>query len=169
MFTGLIEETGTVSSLRKEGSGYILSVKGSAVMEGLKTGDSVAVDGVCQTVVSVQNGIFSVFMSEVTASLTTLSSKKAGDSVNLERAMIAGGRFGGHIVQGHVDGKGKIHDIARDAQGIRFRIKAPAALLKYIAAKGSVCIDGVSLTVVDQQGDFFDLYIIPESVSRTTL
>ena len=169
MFTGLIEEIGYVSSLAKAGSGYILTVNAVVVLEGLKHGDSVAVDGACQTVVGQSTQGFSVFVSEVTVAVTTLSGKHPGEKVNLERAMSAQGRFGGHIVQGHIDGMGKIISATSDSKGLRLGISAEPQLMKYIVAKGSVCVNGVSLTVVSKARTSFDVYLIPETLDRTTL
>ena len=169
MFTGLIEETGIVSSNAKEGSGYTLSINADTVIDGVKNGDSIAIDGVCQTVVSYTAKSFSVFVSEVTVAVTTLSAKRPGDKVNLERAMSAQGRFGGHIVQGHVDGLGRVASRISDSKGLRLKISAEYSIIKYIAAKGSVCVNGVSLTVVSKERDSFDLYLIPETLGRTTL
>lgn len=169
MFTGLIEETGTVSSLKRSGSGYALTIRCRAVLDGVRTGDSIAIDGACQTVISFDGSSFSVFVSEVTAGITTLSSLKTGAAVNLERAMPAQGRFGGHMVQGHVDGKGAVLSAQRDVSGLRLRIGCAPELMRHVIAKGSVCVNGVSLTVVSEDGNSFELYLIPETIGRTNL
>lgn len=169
MFTGLIEETGAVASLKRSGTGFVLTIQCRAVLDGVRAGDSIAIDGACQTVVSFDGSSFSVFVSEVTAEITTLSSLKPGAAVNLERAMPAQGRFGGHMVQGHVDGRGTVLSSHRDASGLRLRIGCAAELMRHVIAKGSVCVNGVSLTVVSEDGRSFELYLIPETIGRTNL
>ena len=169
MFTGLIEEIGTVSSLKRSGTGVVLTVKSRVVLDGVRTGDSIAIDGACQTVVAFDDSTFSVFVSEVTAEITTLSSLKAGAFVNLERAMSAQGRFGGHMVQGHVDGKGSVLSARRDESGLRLRVGCAPALMRHVIPKGSVCVNGVSLTVVSEDQNAFELYLIPETIGRTNL
>jgi riboflavin synthase len=169
MFTGLIEEIGTVRGIVREGSGYKLTVSCCEVLDGVRRGDSIAVDGACQTVESFDADSFSVFVSEVTAGITTLASFRPGHRVNLEQAMRADGRFGGHMVQGHVDGTGIVRTAVKDASGLRLNIECDSPLMRHIIAKGSVCVNGVSLTVVEDTGSAFSLYLIPETLDRTTL
>lgn len=169
MFTGLIEEIGQIRSVRRAGTGFELRVDCPLVANGLLIGDSVAIDGACQTVTSCDEKGFIVFASSVTASITTLAGKKQGDRVNLERALSANGRFGGHIVLGHVDGIGKVRRATRDNSGFSLSIAAHESMMRYLVAKGSVTVNGVSLTVVSENGDTFDLYLIPETLDRTTL
>ena len=169
MFTGLIEEIGTVEQLSRSGEGYSLAVAAGVVMEDLEIGDSVSIDGACQTVVSMTPRSFSVFVSPVTAQVTTLGAFGRGKRVNLERAMSHQGRFGGHIVQGHVDVKGSVVSSERGSRGLSMAITLDRSYLKYIVPKGSVAINGVSLTVVDAGNDGFTLYCIPETLGRTTL
>ncbi|HEY1406475.1 MAG TPA: riboflavin synthase, partial [Spirochaetota bacterium] len=144
-------------------------VRAHAIMDDVKTGDSVAVDGTCLTVTRLDRSTFTVFASAVTVSLTTLASRKAGSRVNLERALCVGGRFGGHIVQGHVDGKGEVLRSIRDERGLTISIGAPSPIMHHLVSKGSVAVNGVSLTVVSEDGSSFELYLIPETLDRTTL
>jgi riboflavin synthase len=169
MFTGLIEEIGVVGSAAKSGNGFDISVECRTVLEGIAVGDSISIDGVCQTVTSFSKDSFTVFASAVTVSVTTLAAKKRGNRVNLERALSASGRLGGHIVQGHVDSIGRVEKVLRDSRGLSLAIAAPAELMRYIAAKGSVAVNGVSLTVVSENGRSFDIYLIPETIQKTTI
>ncbi|MFW5771213.1 MAG: riboflavin synthase [Spirochaetota bacterium] len=169
MFTGLIEEKGVVTGVQKATSGIIISIKASIVTDGTTRGDSISVDGACQTVTATGDGSFSVFASDITCNLTTLGDFKAGRIVNLERAMSASSRFGGHIVQGHVDGKGEIVSVKPDPSGVAISISVAPGLSRYMVAKGSVAVDGISLTIVSIEDNVFTLYLIPETVSETTL
>ncbi len=173
MFTGLIEEIGIVKSVKAaEGSGdggMYLTVSAKTILDDVKIGDSIAIDGACQTVTKIDGDSFMVFASKVTCEATTLGTFSSGRKVNLERAMAANARFGGHIVQGHVDGRGKIKSIIKDGSGIKIEISIQKELAKYIVAKGSVAVDGISLTVVSITGNGFMLYIIPETIKNTTL
>ncbi len=175
MFTGLIEEIGIVRSVKASegsgeyGGGIYLTVSAKKVIEDIRAGDSVSIDGACQTVTGLSGDSFTVFASKVTCETTTFRSFSAGRRVNLERAMTAGARFGGHIVQGHIDSRGKIINILRDGNGIQIEISVPREISKYIAEKGSVAVDGISLTVVSKAERGFSLYIIPETIKNTTL
>ena len=169
MFTGLIEEIGKIRKIKVSGEGRYITVTAQKVLGDVKIGDSITVDGACQTVTEFGDDSFTVFASKVTCDVTTLGSLNEGSNVNLERAMSPASRFGGHIVQGHVDGKGKIDSISKDSNGVRIDISAPDDILKYIVEKGSVTVDGISLTVVSLINSGFDLYIIPETISSTTL
>ena len=169
MFTGLIEEIGVVRKREPAGTGATLTVSAELVLEGTAVGDSISIDGACQTVTRLGAGTFSVFCSKVTLQATTLGSFGPGRRVNLERAMTPSGRLGGHIVQGHVDAPGVITSVRRDAEGIGIDIQVPGSIHRYIVAKGSVAVDGISLTVVSLVPGGFGLYIIPETVSKTTL
>lgn len=170
MFTGLIEEIGTVERVEKTGTGLRITVKAGRVLDGVRAGDSIAVDGACQTVTAFTAASFTVFASRVTASLTTLGSFAAGRPVNLERALTLTSRLGGHIVQGHVDGTGMVRALERDRDGLRVDVEVPPSLARYIAEKGSVAVDGVSLTVVALRDDrLITLYLIPETIGATTL
>lgn len=167
MFTGLIEETGRVAGVVRAGGGINITIGCERVLEGVRTGDSICINGACQTVTAADRGSFTVFASAVTASITTLGSFTPGRRVNLERAMTPGSRFGGHFVQGHVDGRGRIDRIDKDAMGMSVRITAAPVVLRYIVEKGSVAVDGISLTVVSCDNAGFTLYLIPETMGNT--
>ena len=148
MFTGLIEETGIVRSIEESGNGVNIIISAEQVLSDMKTGDSISIDGACQTVTKFTINSFTVFASKITCEATTLGSFRTGRKVNLERAMSAGGRFGGHIVQGHVDCTGIIKSMQTDESGLRIEVTIPSEISRYIVAKGSVTVDGISLTVV---------------------
>ncbi len=169
MFTGLIEELGTVEKIRSKGSSIHLTIKASTVLEDMKTGDSITLDGACLTVIDVTPDSFSVDVVAETLKRTTLSRLKVGDTVNLERALKGSDRLGGHLVTGHIDGVGRIRE--RKAQGDNFmlRISALSEIIKYIIPKGSVAVDGVSLTVVEVIRDSFTVAVIPYTAKMTTL
>ena len=169
MFTGLIEEIGTIKQVKASGGGVYITVSAGIVVEGTKIGDSITIEGACQTVTEIGHDSFTVFASKVTCEVTTLGTIKAGAKVNLERAMLPASRFGGHLVQGHVDGTGKIKAVTQDQNGTIIEISAPEDLLRYIVGKGSVAVDGISLTVVSLTDGGFTLYIIPETIRNTTL
>ncbi len=169
MFTGLIEETGSVVSIKDSGDGKILEVRGDRVLGETKRGDSISINGACQTVVSMTENTFSVFVSRVTLSITTLGDFKPGRVVNLERALTLNTRLGGHIVQGHVDFTGKVGSIRKDSSGVEIDITVPAKDMKYIVEKGSVAVDGISLTVVSAGDSGFKLYLIPETLVNTNI
>lgn len=168
MFTGIIEEMGTIASVRTSGTGREITISASLVVTDMHVGDSVAVNGVCQTVTSFTADSFTFFTSTVTASITTLGTLGKGDPVNLERALALGRRLGGHIVQGHVDGTGRIAGIHGDASGITVTVATSAEILDAVIDRGSICVDGISLTVTEAGRDAFTLYIIPETVRATT-
>ncbi|HSV95410.1 MAG TPA: riboflavin synthase [Spirochaetota bacterium] len=169
MFTGLIEEIGVVKSLESAQTGATLSVSAARALEGTAVGDSISIDGACQTVTRLAGGTFSVFCSSVTLQTTTLGSFGPARRVNLERAVTPNGRLGGHIVQGHVDGRGTVRAVRRDPDGTGIDIAVPEALSRYIVAKGSVAVDGISLTVVSLLPTGFSIYIVPETAAKTTL
>ena len=165
MFTGIIEEVGAISRR----SGADLTILAETVLEDLKLGDSVAIDGVCLTAVAINSNSFVVQASPETLKQTTLNRLQAGHAVNLERAMSAQGRFGGHFVQGHVDGVGRIEGITDQGEFSLWRFKAPDHVAEYLIPKGSITIDGISLTVVDPADDVFSVAIIPATIAHTTL
>ncbi|MBF6025912.1 riboflavin synthase [Lysobacter niastensis] len=168
MFTGIIEGLGRVAAIENRGGDARLTVEvGTLPFEAVQLGESIAVNGVCLTVVEFDATSFAADASNETLSLTTLGALKAGTVVNLERAMRPTDRLGGHLVSGHVDGVGAVAGIAEDARAQRWRFTAPAALLRYVAKKGSICVDGVSLTVneVDETG--LEVALIPHTVSHT--
>lgn len=169
MFTGIIEECAKVSSIVSSGSGINIGVDSSIVTSSLKTGDSVALNGVCQTITKNTDNYFEVFASRITTSLTTLGKFKIGDKINLERAMLATSRFGGHIVSGHADGTGIIKNLISDASGLSVSISVPQELISMMVSKGSVTVDGISLTIVSVNGNDFSLYIIPETIKNTNI
>lgn len=165
MFTGLIEEVGAV--LRRPGTE--LSVMAKVVLDDLAPGDSIAIDGACMTVTAVNADSFVVQVSPESLARTTLSRLKPGDAVNLERAIAAGKRFGGHFVLGHVDAVGRVAAIQDQGPFALWRFQAPQEVACYLVPKGSVAIDGISLTVVEPVGDTFGVAIIPTTIQRTTL
>lgn len=170
MFTGLVEEVGKVRSIGRKGEAMVLGISAKRVMEDLNIGDSVAVNGVCLTATSIEaSGFLSDVMPE-TYRHTNLKLLAKGSPVNLERAMSAKGRFGGHIVQGHVDGTAHIISIKRDQNAVVFEI-APVntEVFRYIIPKGSITVEGTSLTVVDVTGSAFTVSIIPHTLDQTVL
>ena len=168
MFTGIIEEIGTVTSMVQSANGKLISISAHTVLEGTKAGDSLCIDGACQTVTQVGVDNFTVFASDVTLSITTLGMLKQGATVNLERAMQPQGRFGGHFVQGHVDGTGTIVAVKKLPDGLSLMVDVPQSVSMFIVPKGSIAVDGISLTVV-HKGNTIELYCIPETMANTTL
>ena len=169
MFTGIIEETGTVRSITSRSAGTALCVNADKVLEGTVVGDSIAVNGVCLTVTSLSDRSFTADVMPETVRRTSLARLIPGAKVNLERAMQPTGRLGGHIVSGHVDGCGRVDSITRDGIANRVTISLEPSLLKYIAQKGSVTVDGVSLTVVAADDRTFAVSLIPQTRAVTTL
>ncbi|MFD1176304.1 riboflavin synthase [Paenibacillus puldeungensis] len=170
MFTGLVEEIGTMKSIGRKGEAMLLGISASHIIDGIKIGDSIAVNGVCLTATSYDASSFTVDVMPQTYRNTNLKELKPGSRVNLERAMAAGGRFGGHIVQGHVDGVGTIMGMTKDQNAVVFEV-APAnpSLFKYIIPKGSITVDGISLTVVNAANGKFTISIIPHTLAQTVL
>lgn len=169
MFTGIIEEIGSIEQIQKGVQSAVLSIQCKKVLEGTKIGDSIAVNGVCLTVTSMHvNGYTADVMAE-TLERSSLAGLKKGSHVNLERAMPADGRFGGHIVAGHIDGTGIVEEITKDETAVWYRISAGEELLRYIVEKGSIAIDGISLTVARVSGKDFSVSIIPHTQGETTL
>jgi riboflavin synthase len=167
MFTGIVEEKGTVASIQGGGGSTRIAVDTS--LDGLDVGDSIAVNGVCLTVIEVSPGRFSADVVQETLSRTNLGDLQTGGSVDLERPMPASGRFDGHIVQGHVDGVGLVDGIAPEGNSIRMKIVVPAVLSKYMVEKGSVTVDGVSLTIAGVHGDTIEVALIPHTLAVTVL
>lgn len=168
MFTGIIEGLGRLAALEPRGGDVRLRVDvGTLPFDAVQLGESIAVNGVCLTVIDFDAASFAADASNETLALTTLGRLQVGALVNLERAMRPTDRLGGHLVSGHVDDVGQVSSIAEDARAQRWRLTAPAPLLRYIAKKGSICVDGVSLTVneVDAQG--FEVALIPHTVTHT--
>lgn len=169
MFTGIIEETGTIAGIKKGAQSSVLTIKGNVIFSDLKLGDSVAVNGVCLTASSISGDTFTADVMHETLNRSGLGSLRQGSRVNLERAMAADGRFGGHIVSGHIDGTGKISDIKKDDNAVWYTVNTGADLMKYIVEKGSITIDGISLTVAEVGPSYFKVSIIPHTASVTTL
>lgn len=169
MFTGIIEETGTVVSLKKGTNSCVLSVSAEKIFDDLSLGDSVSVNGVCLTATSITKNTFTADVMNETIRRSSLGQLVSGSYVNLERAMPANGRFGGHIVSGHIDGTGTISAIRKDANAVWYTILAEPSLLHYIVEKGSVAIDGISLTVADVTEHEFSVSVIPHTAKATTL
>ena len=169
MFTGIIEELGTVRDIGISGSSGQITLSASKVLEGTKIGDSIAVNGVCLTVTRLTSDGFTADVMPETMKRTSLSIVTRGDKVNLERAMAADGRFGGHIVSGHIDGTGTIRDYRKDGNAVWVTISAPADILRLIVEKGSIAIDGISLTVAAVDESSFKVSIIPHTAGETTL
>ena len=169
MFTGIVEEKGSVRYMQLTGESGVLAVKAKKVLERTKIGDSIAVNGVCLTVTSLQPDGFTADVMAETIRRSSLGSCKVGSQVNLERAMAADGRFGGHIVAGHVDGTGCILRIEKDDNAVWFTIHAEPNLLRYVVEKGSIAVDGISLTVAEVGSDAFSVSTIPHTVSCTNL
>lgn len=165
MFTGIIEETGTILSA---GNGKIC-IAAQKVLDGTKVGDSIAVNGVCLTVTNIESLNFTADVMNETLSRSNLGSLKKGSQVNLERAMAANGRFGGHFVSGHIDGTGKILKVRNDGNAVWVYISAPRTILNLIIEKGSVAIDGISLTVAKVDEKEFAVSVIPHTGEETTL
>lgn len=169
MFTGIIEETGTVERIQKGRHSAVLSIRAKKVLEDAKIGDSIAVNGVCLTVTELLSGCFCADVMHETVERSALIRLKSGCHVNLERAMPANGRFGGHIVAGHVDGVGTVTGIRRDDTAVWYEVQAPSRVMRYIVEKGSVAVDGISLTVARTGKEFFSVSAIPHTVAHTVL
>ncbi len=164
MFTGIVEEVGAVRDLSRG-----LSIEARKVVEDMKPGDSIAVNGVCLTVVAIDRSGFCVELMPETVRRTNLGRLHYGDKANLERAMPATGRFGGHFVQGHVDGMGMVSSVWREGEAVMMKFSAPKNLMPYIVDKGFIAVDGVSLTVIGPQGNNFSVSLVGYTLEHTTL
>ena len=169
MFTGLVEELGRVRRTERQGAFQRLEIAATQVLSDLAVGDSVNIDGACQTAVAVDAEGFAVETVAETLARTTLGTFRVGQEVNLERALRADQRLGGHMVLGHVDGIGQIRAIGEEHQEHRIEVQTPPELVRYIAAKGSVCLDGISLTVASVSREAFTVAVIPHTFDNTTL
>ncbi|MEP0174952.1 MAG: riboflavin synthase [Paraglaciecola sp.] len=170
MFTGIIEDVGVIENLTPNGEDIRLSIKAQKLdMSDVKLGDSIANNGVCLTVVALSNHGFSADVSHETIKRTGFATYQAGSKVNLEKAMQANSRFGGHIVSGHVDGLGEVISISQVGRYVEIWVQAPDELAKYLAEKGSITVDGVSLTVNQIDGAKFLLTLIPHSLQETII
>ena len=169
MFTGIIEEIGTISAVRRNPLEAKLTIFAEKIFSDLKIGASVAVNGVCLTASEISGNTFTADVMNETFHRSSLSELKSGSHVNLERAMAADGRFGGHIVAGHVDGTGIITNIKKDDNAVWYTISADSSIMKYIIEKGSVAVDGISLTVAEVLKDSFSVSVIPHTAKETIL
>lgn len=169
MFTGIIEEVGTVKEVKRSGNNSFIRIQAKKVLEDVHIGDSIAVNGVCLTVTNADSDIFQADVMNETLERSSLKSLQQGSIVNLERAMSAGGRFGGHIVSGHIDGTGIITDIKKDGIAVWYTISAKPSIMRYIVEKGSVAIDGISLTVAKVTDKDFSVSVIPHTAEQTVL
>jgi riboflavin synthase len=169
VFTGIVEAVGAVTSLERHGELARIEVEAPAILEGVKLGDSIAVNGACLTVTRIEPPRLAFDAVRETLEKTSLGALGAGSRVNLERALRADGRFDGHIVQGHVDATGTVRAVEREGADVRFAVETGEAFADQLVPKGSVAIDGVSLTVVDVEPDGFDVVLIPHTLKETTL
>lgn len=169
MFTGIVEEMGTIRQIKKGRASAVLTIAAQKVLEDAHIGDSIAVNGICLTVTSLGSDTFTADVMHETLRRTAFSRLAPGVRVNLERAMAADGRFGGHIVAGHVDGVGTITELRRDDNAIWYTFRADSQVLRYIVEKGSITIDGISLTVADVGETTFSISAIPHTVAQTVL
>lgn len=169
MFTGIIEEIGTIRTINRGAASAVFTIAAETVLKDVHLGDSIAVNGVCLTVTSFSKKQFTADVMHETLNRSSLGTLRPGSHVNLERAMKADGRFGGHIVSGHIDGTGTITDIKKDDNAIWYTIKTPPELMRFIIEKGSITIDGISLTVAAVAADSFSVSTIPHTNAVTTL
>lgn len=169
VFTGIVEEVGTVTAVDRGRHSAVLTIRAHTVLEDAKLGDSIAVNGICLTVTGRTAGSFTADVMHETLDRSSLAGLRPGTEVNLERAMAAGGRFGGHIVSGHVDGVGRVKSVRRDDNAVWYTVSAPPHLLRYIVEKGSITIDGISLTVAAVEQDRFSVSLIPHTAQVTIL
>jgi riboflavin synthase len=168
MFTGLVQDLGRIADRRSSADGIRITIETALAAE-LRTGDSIAVNGVCLTATEVGSGTFAADVMNETVARTSLAGAELGSVVNLELPLRAGDRLGGHMVQGHVDGLGAIVSVLEDGFSRRVEIEAPADLLRYVAQKGSIAVDGISLTVAELDEQSFTVSLIPETLQRTNL
>jgi riboflavin synthase len=169
LFTGIIEDVGTIKAIKKGTKSAVLTIEAAKIFSDLKLGDSVAVNGVCLTAVSINGNCFTADVMNVTLSNSSLGSLKVGSRINLERAMPLNGRFGGHIVSGHIDGLGTITKIKKDDNAVWYTIKTTPQIMHYIIEKGSIAIDGISLTIAEIHRDSFSVSIVPHTARETIL
>ena len=169
MFTGIVEELGVIHGLELENASPSLGMKANVILSDMKIGDSISVNGVCLTVISFDSDSFKAEVMPETLRKTALLDLKRGDRVNLERALSLGDRLGGHLVSGHIDGVGMIRKKQRESNALVIEIQAPPEILKYAIPKGSMAVDGISLTVVEVMGHSFIVSLIPHTAEYTTL
>ncbi|UCG38922.1 MAG: riboflavin synthase [bacterium] len=168
MFTGIIEEIGKIAGMERRRGGARLDVEASLVLEGTRPGDSIAVNGVCLTAERVGRRGFSAFLSVETLERTTFASSRPGDPVNLERSLALGDRLGGHLVSGHVEATGTVKELVRSGESHTLMVSYPETFSQYVVPKGSVSVDGVSLTIVARMGDLFTVSVVPKTFEKTT-
>lgn len=168
MFTGIVEELGTVSAISKTRAGVCLKIRANTVSSDAKIGDSIAIDGACLSVTDIKGAVLNFDVIQETLKRTTLGQLKINDPVNLERSLKADSRMGGHFVSGHIDYKGKIVDIIKGPEGVGFKISIPAEFSKFVVEKGSITLDGISLTVANVTRETFTAYLIPHTLKVTT-
>ena len=169
MFTGIIEEIGILSNMKRTGDSFVLTIEAKKILDDVHLGDSIAVNGVCLTVTSFTGNYFTVDVMPETVRATSLKDLKRGSKVNLERAMAAGGRFGGHFVSGHIDGTGVIKSKKAFENAVYYEIEVGPDLMRYIIQKGSIAVDGTSLTVFAVTATSFTLSLIPHTLRETVL
>ena len=169
MFTGIVEEVGRIRKIERNTVSARITIEAEKILEDVKEGDSIAVNGICLTVTSFAKNTFLADVMHETMNRTTLGSLREGSPVNLERALSTMGRFGGHMVSGHIDGRGKIIRIQRDENAVLFTIEASEKILRYIVEKGSIAINGISLTVAAVNHKNFTVSVIPHTLKVTTL
>lgn len=170
MFTGIIESEGKLKKIEPVKGDYRMTIQvGKMSLDDVKIGDSIACNGVCLTAIALESDAYVADVSAETLKVTTLGKLQLGSPVNLEKALRLQDRLGGHLVSGHVDGVGEVVAIEQEARSWRYQIRAPKALSRYIAAKGSICINGISLTVNHVDGDVFDVNIVPHTRQETTI
>ncbi len=170
MFTGIIQTVGSIALIERKGGDVCFRIHTNALdMGDVQRGDSIAVSGVCLTAIEHSANEFTADVSGETLARTTLGNLSTGSRVNLEKALKLSSRLGGHLVSGHVDGVAEVVERSAEARSVRFRIQAPAALARYLAGKGSICLDGVSLTVNTVEGALFDINVVPHTLQSTTL
>ncbi|RLT56174.1 MAG: riboflavin synthase [Chloroflexi bacterium] len=169
MFTGIVEETGTVRQISVTPDGARLTIEAVIALGGTRVGDSIAMNGACLTVVTRDDRTFAVEATLETLRRTNLGELGIGDRLHLERALAVGGRFGGHFMQGHVDGTGTIRDRQTEGDAVVQSFSAPPEIVRYLVPKGSISVDGVSLTVVNVGADWFDVWLIPHTLDVTLL
>ena len=168
MFTGIVEEVGSVHRVEMRSAGLRMEIRASVVLGGTRQGDSILVNGVCLTVEKITKGTFTAFVSSETMSKTTLADIGTGVHVNLERALALGDRLGGHLVSGHVEAKGQVRELRKEGEGYVLIVSCPPEFAPYIVEKGSVSVDGVSLTMVEGSDNGFSVAMIPETFEKTT-
>ena len=169
MFTGIVEEMGNVKKIRHGPYSAVIEIQAKTILEDAKVGDSIAVNGICLTITTLSGNSFTADIMHETLNRSAFASLKTGSHVNLERAMQADGRFGGHMVAGHIDGIGKIVHVQKDDNAVWFTIQAKSEILQYVVQKGSIAVDGISLTVAKAEKDKFLVSVIPHTVSMTVL